>query len=95
MGIFGLGKKDEYDNIYGWDEDDPRNYEDLSEEDDIEEKIEELKGTIGRGTCLYCGKKNAMHYEGNICFVCSNCGKSVHEDIYYRWLAGGTIETED
>lgn len=95
MGLFSLGKKDEYEKVYGWDEENPENYEDLSEEDDIEAEIEKLRGTIGRGTCLYCGAKNTMKYEGNICFVCSSCGKSVHEDLYYRWLAGEEIETED
>ena len=95
MGLFGFGKKDEYDRIYGWDEENPKNYEDLSEEVDLDELIEELRGTIGRGTCLYCGKPNAMVYEGNVCFICEECGKSTHENIYYRWLAGGSIEFED
>ena len=95
MELFGLGKKEEYEDIYGWDEDDPRNYEDLSEEEDVEARIEELRGTIGRGTCLYCGVRNAMRYEAGTCFICTECGKSVHEDVYYRWIAGEDIEMED
>lgn len=75
--------KDEYEELYD------------SEDDVNEEAIEELRGVIGRGDCLYCGAKNAMKYEGHICFICSMCDKSVHEDLYYRWAAGYDIETED
>lgn len=84
-------RKDEYDIIY--DSDDNRTYEEFS--DSPEEAIEKLRGVIGRGDCLYCGAKNAMKYEGRICFICSMCDKSVHEDLYYRWAAGYDIETED
>ena len=89
----GGNRKDEYDIIY--DCEDSRNYEELSENDSPEEAIEKLRGVIGRGDCLYCGAKNAMKYEGRICFICSMCDKSVHEDLYYRWAAGYDIETED
>ena len=88
-------KKDEYDRIYGYDIEDSRRYEELYEEEDIEEAIERLRNTIGRGDCIYCGAKHAMEYEGHICFICSVCGKSVHEDVYYRWAAGSAIEFED
>lgn len=44
------GKKDEYDIIYDFDG------------LDIEEKIEDLRGNIGRGTCLYCGAENGMKF---------------------------------
>ena len=74
--------EDDYDPIYG---------EDVS----IEDAIEELRGNVGRGPCIYCGGKNTMTYEGDICFICSKCNMGVHEDIYYRWLAGETIEFED
>lgn len=48
MGLFGSGKKkDEYDIIY--DDEDSRNYEELDENEDPEEVIERLRGTIGRG----------------------------------------------
>ena len=95
MGI-GNGKKiDEYDRIYNYDSEDSRNYEELDENEDIEDTIEKIKNTIGRGDCLYCGGEDSMEYEGHICFICSICGKSVHEDIYYRWAAGGSIELED
>lgn len=88
-------KRDEYDLIYDYDIDDSRNYEELDENEDPEEVAERLRNTIGRGDCLYCGSKNGMEYDGYICFICSECGKSVHEDIYYRWAAGYTIEFED
>lgn len=88
-------KKDEYDRIYGYDREDSRNYEELDENESIDDAIEELRGTIGRGDCLYCDGKLTMEYEGSICFICSKCGKSVHEDIYYAWAAGAAIEFED
>ena len=90
-----LRKQDEYDDIYDYDIEDNTRYEELDENESIENIAEELRGTIGRGDCLYCGAKNAMIYEGNICFICNKCGKSVHEDIYYRWAAGGEIKFED
>jgi transposase-like protein len=88
-------KRDEYDIIYNYDGEDSRNYEELDENEDPEDIIEELRGCIGRGDCLYCDAKNAMEHEGHICFICKECGKSVHEDIYYRWAAGYPIEFED
>lgn len=84
----------EYEDIYDYDIEDNTVYEELNE-DDLDDIIEELRHTIGQGDCLYCGEKLAMKYEGQICFICSSCGKSVHEDIYYRWIAGYPIETED
>lgn len=90
-----MSRKDEYDRIYDYDSEDSRDYEELDENESPESKMERLRGTIGRGDCVYCGAKNAMEYEGHICFVCSKCGKSVHEDIYYRWAAGYDITFED
>ena len=83
-------KKDEYESIY--DMEDGINYEELDENETPEDAIERLRGTIGRGDCLYCGGHLTMTYEGNICFVCSKCGMSVHEDTYYLWAAGYNIE---
>lgn len=88
-------KRDEYDYIYNYDEEDSRSYEELNENESVEDIIETLRGTIGRGDCVYCGAKNAMEYEGNVCFICSKCGKSVHEDLYYQWAAGYSIDFED
>ena len=88
-------KRDEYDIIYNYDAEDSRCCEDLDENEDPEEVIDKLRNTIGRGDCIYCDAKNGMEYVGNICFICSKCGKSVHEDVYYRWLAGYPIEFED
>lgn len=62
---------------------------------DLDDILEELRGNIGRGDCIYCGAKNGMKYEGFICFICSECDRSIHEELYYRWLAGETIEFED
>lgn len=87
-------KNDEYDVIYEYDFEDSRCYEELDENEDEEEAIDRLRGTIGRGDCIYCNAKNSMEYEGHICFICTECGKSVHEDIYYRWAAGYSIEME-
>lgn len=97
MALFDFLKKekDEYSEIYGYDEEDSRNYEELDENEDPEDVIDRLRGTIGRGDCLLCGAHNAMTYEGNICFVCSKCRGSVHEDIYYRWAAGYPIDFND
>lgn len=88
-------KKDEYDRIYNYDTEDSRYYEELTESEDPEEIVNELRNTIGRGDCMYCHAKDGMEYEGHICFICKECGKSVHEDIYYRWLAGYSIEIDD
>lgn len=90
----GKNYKD-YHDIYDYDGEDSRNYEELDENESLEEAVERLRGTIGRGDCLYCGAKDAMTYEGKICFVCSKCGRSTHEDIYYQWAAGYDIEFED
>lgn len=91
----GTGKKrDEYDLIYN-NSNIIHDYEELDENEDVEETIERIRNTIGRGDCIYCGAKHAMEYEGHICFICSKCGKSVHEDIYYRWAAGCTIEFDE
>ena len=87
--------KDEYDRIYDYDSEDSRMYEELNENEDPEEAVERLRNTIGRSDCIYCGGKNAMEYEGYICFICKDCGRSVHEDIYYRWIAGYPIDFED
>lgn len=95
MGLNGGKKKDEYDRLYDYDAEDSRNYEELDENEDIEDIIEELRDTVGRGDCIYCHASNAMEYEGHICFICKQCGRSVHEDIYYRWIAGDSIEFED
>lgn len=92
---FGNINNDEYDIIYNYDSEDSRNYEEFGTYDELDDAIEELKGCIGRGDCLYCDAKDAMEYEGYICFICKECGRSVHEDIYYRWAAGGSIEFED
>lgn len=85
-------KKDEYYRIYNYKGN--TDYEVVDENEDPEEVIEKLRGTIGKGDCIYCSAKNGMKYDGFICFICSECGNSVHEDLYYRWAAGYPITFE-
>jgi len=85
-------KKEEYNYIY--DDDHDIDYSELSESSDPEEEIEKLRGTISKGSCMYCGKKDGMKYD-EICFICSYCGRAVHEDLYYRWAAGYPIDLGD
>jgi hypothetical protein len=80
----GENKACDDDNNYDPDADD--------EEATIKEAIDNLRGTIPMGDCIYCNAKNGMKDVGNICFVCSKCGQSVHEDIYYRWTAGYRVD---
>ena len=89
-----MKRKDEYDRLYDYDEEDSRNYEELYADKSREDLVEGLRGTIGRGDCVYCGAKNAIEYICGICFICKECGKSVHEDLYYHWAAGYDIEEE-
>ncbi len=77
------GLIDEYDDLYD------------DSNDKIYEMIEMLRGTIERGDCLYCGGKLSMEYTGNVCFICSKCAKSVHEDVYYAWAAGYDISPDE
>lgn len=69
-------RRDEYGEIYN----------------DVEDAVEKLRGTILKGDCLFCNAVNGMKYEGDICFVCSKCGNSTHEDIYYMWVAGFPVD---
>lgn len=95
MGLFGSKKdKDEYDFIYDNGDDRGFDYSDLDENEDPEDVIDSLRGTIESGDCMLCGAKNAMRFD-TICFICSECGESVHEDLYYRWAAGYPIESDD
>lgn len=89
-------KKNEYIEVYGYDEEDSRNYEEFDDtEDAMDEAIARLRGTISVGDCMECGAKDAMKYEGNVCFVCSKCKMAVHENLYYLWTAGFPIEDAD
>lgn len=105
MGILKADKMyDElYDNdIYDNGDDDGIDYSEVDgyEEDDsgdeIEERAELLKSDgVTTGDCPYCGASNTMHYDGYICFICSECKWSMHEKDYYYWLAGGQIEMDE
>lgn len=87
-----MNKNNEYDKIYNYDVEDNTNYEEFDENEDPEEVIGRLRNTIGRGDCIYCEGKLTMEYDGHICFICSKCGRSAHEDVYYRWAAGYSVE---
>ena len=87
-----MKRKDEYDRIYDYDDEDSRNYEELDANESIDERIAKLKGTIGRGDCVYYGAKNGMEYVGHICFICKECGKSIQEELYYYWEIGYDID---
>jgi hypothetical protein len=85
---------DEYEFIY--DDEDSRNYEEFDDTEEVmEERIEEIRGTIKSGTCPECGGKNTMKYKGNICFICSKCKLAWAEDIYYKWILGYPIIFDD
>jgi len=70
-------------------------YTDYPEIDEFQmmKDIDELRGTIAEGSCLFCDGK--MVYTAKCCFICEKCGKSVHEDIYYQWAAGYPLDFED
>ena len=99
MGLFRK-KKSEYDEIYNNDifdngDDEGIDYSELDQyefeatEEEIEEAINQIKNSgITSGDCFYCRGKNTMKYDGCICFNCTKCGGSIHEDDYYRWAAG-------
>ena len=72
-----------------------KEYYDDDDEFIIEEAVDKLRGTIAYGDCIYCGAHHAMKYEGDICFVCDKCGRSIYEDLYYRWAAGYEVEMDE
>ena len=81
--------KDEYDDIYGDEE------LDLDDEEiDPDDAVELLRGKITSGDCIYCGGTNSMIFD-EVCFICTICNRSIHEDLYYRWAAGYEIEMDD
>ena len=90
-----MSKRGEYEVIYDFEDDDSRNYEELSENETPEEFIERFRDSIGRGDCMFCHAENGMIHEGPTCFICEHCGRAVHEDVYYRWVAGYPVEFED
>lgn len=49
--------------------------------------IDRLKGTIEYDECLFCGKKQGMHFSHGF-FFCKDCHDFVPEDLYYQWYAG-------
>lgn len=85
-------KKDDYSILY--DEDLGYDPAEVDGNPDPEEEADKLRGTIASGTCFYCGADNGMKYEGN-CFICSECHMGMDEDLYYRWMAGYDVETDD
>jgi len=84
-GIFDNGDDDEidYSELDG--------YEFTEDEYEI---IERMRDEVTGGDCLYCDARDSMEHDGD-CFICSVCGKSVHEDVYFAWAGGIPIEIED
>lgn len=93
--VIDMSKRGEYEVIYDFEDDDSRNYEELDENESVEDAVERIKNSYGRGDCMFCGTVNGMIRENTMCLICESCGRAVHEDIYFRWLAGYDVEFED
>ena len=74
-------KRDEYNYIYG------------NDEEERKEAIDKLRGTIDVYDCDICGGKLTMVYDAP-CFVCTKCGVITHEDIVYSYAAGYPMEDD-
>ena len=71
MSLFGSkNRKDEHDYIYDNGDDRGFDYSDLDENEDPEDVIDRIRGTIESGDCMLCGAKNSMKYD-TICHCTS------------------------
>lgn len=85
--------KDNDDNDLGFD---PAEADENGDpEDEIQAEIDAVRGTISKGDCIFGHAKNAMIYDGSICFVCKKCGMTIDEDGYYRWATSHQVEIDD
>lgn len=92
-----MGKydKEDYDFIFdngddaGFDYSDP----DIGEAE-MEDAIEEIRGTIARGDCCLCGAPNAMVYYGDY-FYCDKCKEAVDENLFYRDFLGENLHFDE
>ena len=65
MGLNGR-YKEEYDLICNYDFEDSRVFEELNDDEDEDAYIESLRGTIGKGDCVYSGCDGEMIYTGMV-----------------------------
>lgn len=72
--------------------------EDWCESDDdetMDDKIDEIRGTIDKGDCLWCHKHNGMKYHPEGYFFCDACEMMCDEDTYYMWHLGYDVTATD
>lgn len=91
MGLFGKKKKKIgwsgiYDDDLGFDP------SEVDENPDPEDVVEELRGTVNRGPCMFCYENDAMVNNDDVCFICEKCGESIDYEGYLYWLAGYQLE---
>ena len=92
MSLFGWWN--DSDDVFDDDEDDIGNEWDVPEEE-IDEAVDQIKGKVNTGDCIYCKAKDTMHYYGQGFFVCSHCGNIIDEDTYYQWMLGYGVNIVD
>jgi ribosomal protein S27AE len=90
-----MKRKDEHDFIYDNGDDSGIDYSDLSESEDPEDVIAELRETLGKGPCPKCGKTEMVPDGKGYCYYCLECGYAENQDAYLRDLAGYPVEYED
>ncbi len=72
--------------------------EDWCESDDdktMDDEIDEIRGTIDKGDCLWCHKHNGMKYDPQGFFFCDSCNMMCEEDTYYMWYLGYDVTATD
>ena len=90
-----INKDYEYEYIYDNGDDSGIDYSDLDENPDPEDVIDELRKTLGKGTCPKCGEVSMIPHKGGHCYYCLECGHAEHPEVYLRWVAGYPVEYED
>ncbi len=97
MTFFDRHKDNDYDDIFDNGDDSGIDYSELDGcefEEDEYDIIERMRDEVAGGDCLYCNARDSMVHDGER-FVCSVCGKSVCEDVYFAWAGGIPVEIED
>ena len=85
----------EYEHIYDNGDDSGIDYSDLDENPDPEDVIDELRETLGKGTCPSCGELSMVPHKNGHCYYCLECGHAENPEAYLRWIAGYPVEYED